>query len=361
MENRSAYSTADPATFTVLSDTRADIWEPHKGEKAYEWWYFDALSDDGLDAIVAVFLDNFIFSPRYNSHHTSAPKAEPRRFPAVSFTYYSRGKKVCRAECEFSESQFSANSLHAGAAIGNNSFEFSRSPYGNGYRLEIDLPISRGRRISGRLEWLAVESNLLPGEQLATTGHRWNLVAPRCDVTGTLEVTNARNHRTDGGTFRGSGYHDHTVDDRWLVDTVSEWTWGRVHFPDVTAVFYNYSEIGEAACNSEIMLVETGRLDRVRSDCETLSHVRDRFGMRYPNEVMLTGDGVRLGSRAVKIIDSSFYHLRSLSEFTLESDGTTSSTLGITEYIAPAALKFKWLGWLSDLRTGRNGKSSILQ
>ena len=38
-----------------------------------EWWYFDALSEDGRDAVVIIFLDNFIFSPRYNSQTKRVP------------------------------------------------------------------------------------------------------------------------------------------------------------------------------------------------------------------------------------------------------------------------------------------------
>ena len=53
--------------FVFSSSVAADVWHPQKNPKAYEWWYFDALSDDGREAIVIIFLDNFIYSPRYNN------------------------------------------------------------------------------------------------------------------------------------------------------------------------------------------------------------------------------------------------------------------------------------------------------
>ena len=52
--------------FSFTSSVAADVWTPKPNAKAYEWWYFDAISDDGRDAVVIIFLDNFIFSPRYN-------------------------------------------------------------------------------------------------------------------------------------------------------------------------------------------------------------------------------------------------------------------------------------------------------
>ena len=54
--------------FSFTSSIAADVWTPKPNSRAYEWWYFDALSDDGRDAVVIIFLDNFIFSPRYNKN-----------------------------------------------------------------------------------------------------------------------------------------------------------------------------------------------------------------------------------------------------------------------------------------------------
>ena len=55
-----------PEKFSYSSSIAADVWHPKRDARGYEWWYFDALSDDGREAIVVIFLDNFIFSPRYN-------------------------------------------------------------------------------------------------------------------------------------------------------------------------------------------------------------------------------------------------------------------------------------------------------
>src|SRR5215213_11544065 len=101
--------------FSFTSSIAADIWSPKPNAKAYEWWYFDALSDDGRDAVVIIFLDNFIFSPRYNRKKGEAEKGRkgenisrsethpqpeipnPKsNVPAVAFTYYRDGKSVYR-------------------------------------------------------------------------------------------------------------------------------------------------------------------------------------------------------------------------------------------------------------------------
>ena len=74
---------------------------------------------------------------------------------------------------------------------------------------------------------------------------------------------------------------------------------------------------------------------------------------------MTSADGIRLRVKPIAIIDSSFYFLRFLSEITLEIPGKPDhSTSAITEFIAPKTLKYRWLNWLADVRTGKNGESS---
>jgi len=48
--------------FAFSSCVASDVWHLKENAKGYEWWYFDALSDDGRDGIVIIFLDNFIGS-----------------------------------------------------------------------------------------------------------------------------------------------------------------------------------------------------------------------------------------------------------------------------------------------------------
>src|SRR5215203_5887797 len=106
--------TASSGDFAFSSSVQADVWHPQKDPKAYEWWYFDALSDDGNEAVVIVFLDNFIYSPRYNTAEKTDVNGEntgsrSERFPAVSVTYYRDGKQVYRSVHEYPADQFIAS------------------------------------------------------------------------------------------------------------------------------------------------------------------------------------------------------------------------------------------------------------
>ncbi len=363
--------TKEKLSFT--SSIAADVWHAKPNAEAYEWWYFDALSEDGRDAIVIIFLDNFIFSPQYNRSAQSSKfkvqssgsenQSKIQNFPAVAFTYYRDGKPKYRAMNEFSADDFSASAEKPFCKMGENSFHLESAPYGSGYALSIDVRLRKNCRLKAHFEWLSIESNFLPEKPISVAdAHSWNLAVPRADVTGRITVSSAKSKTTDVVHFRGTGYHDHNFDNRWLPETVSEWQWGRAHFADTTAVFYRYKEIREEKPATKIFIVQDGVLREKDSIYEEQNLSRDVFGLRYAKKLSFASeDNTRLEIEQTKIIDSSFFYLRFLSEMTLTlSDGKPRKTVGITEYLQPKALKYRWLDWLVNMRIGRSGKGSFL-
>jgi len=345
--------------FAFSSSISADVWHPQKDDKSYEWWYFDALSDDGREAVIIIFLDNFIYSPRYNRETISI--SGNKRFPAVSFTYYRDGQILYRSVTEFHFSDFHASEEVSECRIGESSFRFERAPYGSGYFVSVNAEISGGRKIEANLEWLSIEADLAPDEFCyQERRHCWNMVAPRADVTGRITVKNDQGEDLEEYHFRGTGYHDHNLDNRWLAKTVRDWHWGRVHFADSTAVFYRFRESDEEDATTRLILIRNGELQKRDVWFEEHDYVRDRFGIRYPSLLRLSSnDEIELTIRLHDAVDSSFYFLRSLSEFTITAGGSESrTTMGLTEYISPRSLRHQWLNWLSDVRTGKDGRSS---
>ena len=341
--------------FSFSSSVKADVWHPQKDPKSYEWWYFDALGDGGREAVVIVFLDNFIYSPRYNRD-----AGEPKKFPAVSFTYFRDGRPLYRCINEYSQEEFFASKESPECRIGESTFKFQKASYGSGYSVSVNARLSGDRRLEANLEWLSIESNF-SAESFCyrESAHCWNMVAPRSDVTGKITVYDKRGKVADVRQFRGTGYHDHNLDNRWLAKTVRDWHWGRAHYADSTAVFYRYCELGQHTPSTKLLVVKNGELRERSAEYEEQNYVRDKFGIRYPTRLrLISDDNMRLRVKPIKVIDSSFYYLRFLSEITLTlRDGIPRKTTGITEFLAPKTLKYRWLNWLSDMRTGKNGKA----
>lgn len=348
--------------FAFSSSVSADVWHPQKDAKAYEWWYFDALSDHADEGVVIIFLDNFIYSPRYNAGESPAD-GHPTRFPAISFTYFRDGKTVYRSISEFREDEFYASRERPECRIGESSFKFQSAAYGSGYLVTINASLSGDRRLEATFEWLSIESDFAPDSfSYRESSHCWNMVVPRSDVSGKITVFDKKGRSIDRRQFRGTGYHDHNLDNRWLAKTVRDWHWGRAHFAESTAVFYRYCEIGDNTPSTKLLVVQNGELRERTAQYEEQNYVRDKLGIRYPTRLrLISEDDMRLRVKPIKVIDSSFYYLRFLSEITLTlNDGVPHETMGITEFLAPKTLKYRWLNWLSDFRTGKNGKRSFI-
>ena len=360
--------------FSISSSIAADVWHEKENSKAFEWWYFDALSEDGRDAVVIIFLDNFIFSPRYNADNRRHSKLADRFrrkknidcqkcYPALAFTYYRDGKPKYRAINEFAPEDFSAGKDVPFCRLGENEFRLDSAPYGSGYMLSINARLRHNRTLKANFEWLSIESDFLPDKSVeADDAHSWNLAVSRADVTGRIVVSDESKNSLDTVHFRGTGYHDHNLDNRWLPETVEDWQWGRAHFHDSTAVFYRYKEFGETNPTTKLFTVRDNDLRMRDASYEEANFTRDVFGIKYPQRLTLeTEDKMRLRVKQTKIIDASFFYLRFLSEMTLTlRDGKPRRTVGITELLNPKALKYQWLDWLTNMRIGRNGKGSFL-
>src|SRR4030095_3861177 len=108
-----------PITFS--SSASDDVWHDDKGPDSFEAWHFDALSDDGRQALIVSFYDNYPFSPRYyDSPSTSPGDLETngrRKCPAVSLVYSVDGKVVLNAVNEFHPEEFSSKRGDVNCAI----------------------------------------------------------------------------------------------------------------------------------------------------------------------------------------------------------------------------------------------------
>ena len=306
-----------PSKLAFSSSIKNSVWHPKKKPEGYEWWYFDALSDDGSEAIVVMFLDNFILSPHYNSHSSSHSTSEEplhtttngnstkNKFPAIIFTYYRDGKPVYRASNEFASDKFSVGEGDLPEChIGKNSFTFKSAPYGNGYVLSIDTEYRKDKRIKANFEWLSIESDFLENENADfKRAYAWNLVSPRSDVTGRINIINKHDRSIDEINFRGTGYHDHNRDNRWIPDSIQEWQRGRAHFPDATVIFCRHQDISENQPSTKLILVQNNELEETSALCDVQQTRRDFYGLKYPSRMQFkVGKKTRL-----RIKQSSHY------------------------------------------------------
>ncbi|HEV2763649.1 MAG TPA: hypothetical protein VGV38_11780 [Pyrinomonadaceae bacterium] len=382
--------------FIYRSSISDDVWHADDAPGAYEWWYFDAASDDGRDALVVIFLADFVFSPRFNRRAAEHRRgraagassvgatgdadtvARPTRFPAVTVCLYRDGRTLLRAVNEYEAGEFDASTVRPACRVGRSSFHLESSEGRNVFRVSLDEPLRGGRRLIASLAWDVSEGGLTDAGGRSSGGgvsdlfqnvsagraHEWNLVAPRCRVEGSLSVEGRGGAREFESGFRGTGYHDHNRDGRWLPETVGAWHWGRAHFAGSAAVFYSYRERGARETFTRLFLVRGGALASEPARLAERGTRRNLFGLRYARELLLEGEETRarLSVRQSRVVDASFFYLRFLGEVTLEDgSGPPRTAPAITELLAPRALRWRWLDWLTDMRIGRNGRSALLK
>lgn len=365
-----------PDNFSILSSIADDVWRGATAPEAYEWWYFDAVSESGRDLLVIIFLTNFVFSPRYNrqasdsSKEISQPGALPvKQIPAIAFTLYRDGRPVLRSISEHTAAEFFASSEHPACRIGASNFHFVPHSEGGTYHIEINAPLRRGRTLAARFTWRIVAGDLRTpcvADTPSSATHEWNMVAPRCAVAGEWTITK-RDGASEPHEFRGTGYHDHNRDNRFLPATIAEWQWGRAHFRNSTVIYYRYRE-HEPTFITRLLTVENDELkiymplytgDRVR---------RHHFGLRYTRQLGFatadadTNEQLTLHADQSRVVDGSFFYLRFAGTANLHrgNNQTPETAPLISEHLAPRALRWRWLDWLTNMRISRRNRPSFL-
>lgn len=346
---------------TFCSSVNDDVWHNLTGPNAFESWHFDAVSDDGREALVIVFYDNFVLSPRFYNTPNQADlvrEVSKHRFPAVSLVYSVDGKTTLSSVNEFTFSDFHAAKEKTDIKISENSFRIEKAEYGAGYMVTVDICTLRGRRIRAELEWLSIESDLKPP---ATERSKaiWNAVTPRSDVSGKITLIGRTGKVRKLVPFRGTGYHDHVSSENAHYRDLGSRMWGRAHFVDSTVIFDRHGGVQNRNASGHVYLIRDGRIHEYSSACVASEHRRDRWGLSVPRHIEFTTyDGMNVLVEPKSTVRSGFTDVKMLSEITLGlRDGKVRKTMGLTEFVDPSRMRNPFFRWISDLRIGREGRS----
>ncbi|MDP3274009.1 MAG: hypothetical protein Q8Q09_02360 [Deltaproteobacteria bacterium] len=201
---------------------------------AYQWWYFDATSDDGEHSLVIIVFVGSVFSPWYFGRTLRGEGPLPREHCAVNIALSRKGHPLA-SRWVFSEYAGFEGSLRDGLVIGGNTLR--KEPSGE-YVLRLDdiSPLfSLSSVVRGEVRFAPVgPSALVDGEPytLDQEGrHRWLPVAPRCRVRAVFSAPSL--------VFEGEGYHDVNHGDEPLGAAFVRWHWARSHEPTQTRIRYD--------------------------------------------------------------------------------------------------------------------------
>ncbi len=352
---------------SFCSSLEDDVWHGLGGANAFESWHFDAVSDDGREALVITFHDNYPLSPRFHAAAgdrkvgTGNGASSAQRFPAVSLVYMVAGRTVFQAVNEFRPNEFNVNSYDLNYSIGDSSFGLAQAKYGSGFLVKVELRSARGRRLRGEFEWLFVESDLMKPDRPRSPAN-WNIVVPRADVSGKIIQIGRFGKARKTVQFRGTGYHDQiTSEDVHYRDRESR-LWGRAHFVDSTVVFDRHGGARNRHAPGQIFLIRNGRIEHYEANCEAIGRKRSRWGLTIPETVnFITEDDMSIRIRPIIPVRSGLMEAKMLSEITfgIPNEGERR-TAGLVEFVDPRRLNNWLFRKVTDLEIGRSGRSPIM-
>lgn len=355
------------------STAHPDGWHNVRSPGGYEWWYFDA-EDHATDTqVVLILMQGFIFHPgylrtfdRYLRRPTRRPPPTAADYPCAYACVYRDGKIWKQFFTQFKRVDFEAARDRVNVRVGpsrlwqNDAGAYELDLVGTPWRLtgrgpitEVDQSMRVRMTFAPTHRHVPIERTFL-SQEMTGAQHKWTVAAPRCDVRGSIQITEAgktqdvesRHALTSCLEIAGHGYHDHNYGTAPIRKGLHRWIWGRAMFGDRVLTFHHAEPMSQAL-PTETHLVEVGNsmardlaVDRVESDWSLAC--RPAMMLRYPS-VLRFGDDLEL-SRP-RVVDPSPFYLRLV--FDAVSRGESSQAFCEVAY--PHRLTWPILGRMIEM------------
>ena len=186
----------------------------------YAWWYLDAISEDGRNALTVIAFVGSVFSPYYKL----SGRGRPDNHCAINVALTGpRGSAWAMTERPASRVDRAADHFTVGPS---------------GVRWDGDTLVIDIAEISAPLPYKVRGTVRVRPEMIGTTAfsldpgrrHRWHPVAPRAHVEVAMTHPDVR--------WSGAGYVDSNFGDEPLEDGFTDWHWSRAHLSNDVAVLY---------------------------------------------------------------------------------------------------------------------------
>ena len=302
---------------------------------AYEWWYFDALSDCGQYALVCIWFLGNPFSPYYR-HAAYGHSADPFHQNALFFALYEDSRL---AAYHFTRLPLSQIETEGGLTFGPNRLAMT-SP--GVWTMVLQDENGNGRVMEAALTFSAPPLQTSTTEAFTTDiSHSWLPIAPVCSVQATITLRETHNHGAEPIRFRGTGYHDHNWGRLPFDRDILDWYWARAAFEgEKAAILYHVRPRRGHGAKSHFLLFEQGRLTLYDPSPQVrLSRPRiNGFGTAYASRLICRSGSVSAQFEFGNRLDSAPFYLRALCTAKLCQDNQVQRGQGIGEYLKPAMM-----------------------
>jgi len=347
----------------IFSNPDRDVSTPKPNPGSYEWWYFDAISDDAQYSLVVIFYEGNPFSRRYidaidrKSHNTA------RCYPAISISVYRAGKPIFYSFEEVTPSDAEFSKTEPVGRVKRNTFKkLSHSPGSHSYLLHLEQVLPNGDKLKGELTFKSYGDGPFPAAPANEDGpgegrHQWNLIQASARVNGELMVDGLRRQSV---TFDGIGYHDHNTGMEPMKDSFNDWYWGRFHFSGQTLIYYLMNqEVGRKDC--AWLIDSDNRSTQINGDFKLSDMGLNLFGLKSARKIELESELNSFLIQQQSMLDDGPFYQRFASRLMLKLDGELHQATGISEYICPDRIYMKLFRPLVNMRIQYPGKTHWVQ
>lgn len=248
--------------------------DPH----GYQWWYIDAISDDGDFSLTIIAFVGHVFSPDYykarQKRLVGSKLAQPEDFCAFNFALHAltpRGKarigcKTLWCLSEYSQDHLNPHNptIHRSAnhlSLGDTQLRHTT----DGMSIEINertKPFFQRmpRHIDGCIR-LSSTHQFLHELQLDSFGqHTWMGIAPCSRISVQLNMPQL--------SFEGNAYCDSNWGSSSLEEGFQSWTWSRAEVEQGTLVLYDVLERNHSSQQRGILFTHQGEVINIEDLCD---------------------------------------------------------------------------------------------
>ncbi len=305
---------------------------------AYEWWYFDAVSDCGEWSLCCIWFLGNPFSPYYRLSALSVP-ANPYAHNALFFALYRHGSLHAYHFTRFPPSQISATeAVPLCLEFGPNTVVM---PNKDEWRLNFTDINGNGRSLAASLTFAGPPLSGEVGKDAPMdTDHSWLPIAPFCRVSGQITLREEHNPGAETISFAGTGYHDHNWGRLPFDASIRDWSWARAALPRERSVILYHVRPHRGLPVSHLLLFEAGRLVHHNpwASVQLGKPAWNGFGTRYQSRLTTGGGDLHAVFQFGRRLDSSPFYVRALCDAALTQNGRTETGHGIGEYLRPRPL-----------------------